>query len=187
MLSVIIPTLDSERALVPTLTALVPGATAGLITEVLVVDGGSRDETAAVADAGGCNFLVAKGPLGRRFKTATVWARAPWLFFLRPGTVLDAPWTDEATRFVEQSWSNGCAAAFRRSPPARPTLHDRFSTIAAAFGAKPRPEQGLIVSKWFYEQIGGHSESAADPEAELIRRIGRRRIVILAASAFHAS
>jgi hypothetical protein len=33
---------------------------------VLVVDGGSRDDTAAVADVGGCNFHVADGPLGRR-------------------------------------------------------------------------------------------------------------------------
>ena len=94
MLSVIIPTLDSERALVPTLSALVPGATAGLVSDVLVVDGGSRDDTAAVADVGGCNFLVADGPLGRRLKTAVAWARAPWLLFLRPGTILDAPWPE---------------------------------------------------------------------------------------------
>ena len=44
MLSVIIATLDSERSLVRTLAALVPGATAGLITEVVVADAGSRDE-----------------------------------------------------------------------------------------------------------------------------------------------
>jgi hypothetical protein len=36
MLSVIIPTHDSEHALVPTLAALVSGATAGLIGEVLM-------------------------------------------------------------------------------------------------------------------------------------------------------
>src|ERR1700731_3364269 len=98
MLSVIIPTLDSERALVPTLSALVPGATAGLVSDVLVVDGGSRDDTAAGA-VGSCNFLVADRPLGRRLKTAVAWARAPWLLFLRPGTILDAPWIGEATHF----------------------------------------------------------------------------------------
>ena len=42
MLSVIIPTQNSERALVPTLAALVSGATAGLISEVLIADGGSQ-------------------------------------------------------------------------------------------------------------------------------------------------
>jgi len=64
MLSVIIPTRNSERALVATLAALVPGATAGLISEVLVVDGGSQDESAAVADVAGCTFMLVEGPAG---------------------------------------------------------------------------------------------------------------------------
>src|SRR5580704_664700 len=102
MLSVIIPTRDSEQALVPTLAALVPGATAGLITEVLVADGGSQDETAAVADVAGCNFMAVEGPLGRRLTTVATRARAPWLMFLQPGIVLDAPWTNEVGRFVQQ-------------------------------------------------------------------------------------
>jgi glycosyltransferase involved in cell wall biosynthesis len=101
MLSVIIPTRNSDRVLVPTLAALVPGATAGLITEVLVADAGSQDETAAVADIAGCNFAVVEGPLGRRLKAAAALARAPWLMFLRPDTVLDAPWTGEVERFVQ--------------------------------------------------------------------------------------
>ena len=70
MLSVIIPTRNSERALVPTLAALVPGATAGLITEVLIADGGSQDDTAAVADVAGCNFIAAEGNLAGRLKAA---------------------------------------------------------------------------------------------------------------------
>jgi glycosyltransferase involved in cell wall biosynthesis len=183
MLSVIIPTLDSERALVPTLSALVPGATAGLVSDVLVVDGGSRDDTAAVADVGGCNFLVAEGPLGRRLKTAVAWARAPWLLFLRPGTILDTPWIGEATHFVERAPPDARAAVFRRAAPAQSTLRDALSVAAAALGARVRPEQGLIISKRLYEKIGGHSESAADPEADLIHRIGRRRIVRLATRA----
>ena len=61
MLSVIIATQDSERALVPTLAALVSGATSGLISEVLVADGGSRDDTAAVAEIAGCNFIAMDG------------------------------------------------------------------------------------------------------------------------------
>ena len=57
MFSIIIATHDSERALVPTLAALVPGATAGIVREVIVADGGSRDETEQVADIAGCRFL----------------------------------------------------------------------------------------------------------------------------------
>ena len=186
MLSVIIPTHNSERALVPTLAALVSGATTGLVSEVLVADGGSHDDTAAVADVAGCNFIVVEGSLSRRLKAGAARARAPWLMFLRPGTTLDAPWTGDARRFVEQAASRGYAAVFRRGAAAQPALREALSLLVAALGARPRPEQGLLIAKPLYDALGGHSERAADPETELIRRIGRRRIVMLAATAFSA-
>ena len=115
MLSVIIATLNSERALVPTLAALVPGATAGLVSEVIVADGGSHDDTAAVADVAGCNFMIVEAPLGRRLKAAAAAARAPWLLFLRPGTVLDAPWAGEVAALHRASRrAEHRAAVFRR-------------------------------------------------------------------------
>ena len=90
------------------------------------------------------------------------------------------------------SWSKPRAdprvAVFRRGIPAQPSLRDALSLIvAAALGARPRAEQGLVISKQLYDRLGGHSETAADPEAELLRRIGRRRLVTLAAGAFSAS
>ncbi len=184
MLSVIIATLDSERALVPTLSALVPGAAAGVISEVLLVDGGSTDDTEIVADVAGCNFMTAKGPLGDRLKAAAAKARAPWLLFLRPGIVLDAPWIGEAHHFIERPPTNLRAAAFRLGTPAQPPLRQAWLFLATALGAGPRPDQGLIISKLFYAEIGGHSGLAADPEADLLRRIGRRRIATLSTSAF---
>jgi len=184
MLSVIIPTHNSERALVPTLAALVSGATDGLISEVLVTDAGSHDETAAIADVVGCNFMVVEGPLGRRLKTAAAAGRAPWLLFLRPGTILDQAWTAAARRFVEQTTPGPHAAVFRRGTPAQPALREALSLVVAALGARPRPEQGLLIAKPFYDALGGHRDNTADPEAELIRRIGRRRIATLASGAF---
>ncbi|MFJ5489311.1 glycosyltransferase, partial [Hansschlegelia beijingensis] len=53
MLSVLIPTCNHERALVPTLSTLVPGAADGLVRDVTIVDGGSTDATAEVADPAG--------------------------------------------------------------------------------------------------------------------------------------
>ena len=186
MLSVIIATRDSERALVPTLAALVPGAVAGLVSEVIVADAGSIDQTAVVADVAGCSLLVVEGVIGKRLKAAAATARAPWLLFLRPGTILDAPWPGETRHFLEQSNRRDRAAAFRLGAAGRSGFADALLLLAAALGAKPRPEQGLIISKQFYDQIGGHSELAADAEADLVRRLGRRRIVTLSTSALHA-
>jgi hypothetical protein len=186
MLSVIIATKDSERALVPTLAALVSGATAGIISEVMIADGGSRDDTATVAEVAGCNFFVLDGTTAQRLKIAAGKARARWLLFLRPGTILDAPWIGDARRFVELIARPDCAAVFRRGAPIQSGLRDALSLLAAALGARPRPEQGLLIAKEFYVALGGHSETAADAETDLIRRIGKRRIVRLPSIAYSA-
>ena len=184
MVSVIIPTRNSERALVSTLAPLVSGATAGLVTEVILADGGSQDETAKVADVAGCKLLVADAPLAARLKAAAAAARAPWLMFLRPGTVLDTPWTSEAWRFVQQDARNGRAAVFRRAESADTAARAMALALAALLRRRPDPGQGLLLTKRLYDALGGHSEVASDPESDLIRRIGRSRIATLATAAF---
>ena len=49
MISVVIPTLNAETGLAPTLAALVPATVQGLVREVIIADGGSRDDTAKIA------------------------------------------------------------------------------------------------------------------------------------------
>ncbi len=182
MISVIIATLDCEFALARTLAALVPGAVDGLVSEAIVADGGSHDGAAIVADAAGCVFMTAEGPLGRRLKAATAKARAPFLLFLRPGVVLDAGWIGEARRFVERS-SPERAAVFRRGTAGQVSLRELWTLLAAVLGALPHPDQGLLISRQSYDALGGHAEAAADPDRDLIRRIGRRRLTTLAAGA----
>src|SRR5215831_18841621 len=187
MLSVIIATRDSERPLVRTLAALVPGATSGLITEVLIADGGSRDDTPVVADIAGCKLLAADAPLGRRLQAAANAARAPWLLFLQPGIVLDTPWVGEMRSFVERPVRDFHAAVFRRAPPAQSALLEAMALFAAAIATRPKPEQGLVIAADFYHRTGGHFEKAADPESDLLRRIGRRRIARLSTRAFRTN
>ena len=193
MLSVVIATENAERSLVPTLAALVPGAMAGVVREVIVADAGSDDATATIADAAGCRIDVLQAPLGERLRQAAASARAAWLLFLRPGAVPDATWTEEARRFIERAELGGevdaRAAAFRRSGDADTlgaALAEALELIAAAFGVRPRPQQGLLISKTLYERSGGHLGDDVDPEASLLRRLGRRRIVMLRSRALTA-
>src|SRR3954469_8832735 len=119
MISVIIATDESEQILVPTLAALVPGAMAGIVSEVIIADAGSRDGTIRIADAAGCRVVASSGPSGARLKSAAALARAPWLLFLRPGCMPDGTWVDETNRFVldaERSHhAQAVAAVFRRA------------------------------------------------------------------------
>jgi glycosyltransferase involved in cell wall biosynthesis len=184
MLSAIIATHESERALVPTLAALVPGAAAGLLAEVVVADAGSRDATAEVADIAGCRFISSTEPIGARLKAAAASTRSPWLMFLRAGAVPQAGWIDAADHFMQITDLLGGAAraAVFRPPGAtdylRPSLAEIVVLLRTAFGGGPGPEQGLLIARRFYEAVGGHSASA-DAETALLRRLGRRRTAML--------
>jgi glycosyltransferase involved in cell wall biosynthesis len=190
MLSVVIATQDSERALVPTLSALVPGAVAGVVREVIVADAGSRDASTTIADGAGCRVLKSTATRGARLKAAAHTARAPWLLFLRPGIVPDATWIDETRRFIEETELRGCAgthaAVFRAaSATFRPALIEALALLRAALGARPDASQGLVIAKTLYDALGGHRDIEA-PERDLIYRLGRRRTVLLRAGAIDA-
>ena len=171
MFSIIIATHDSERALVPTLAALVPGATAGIVREVIVADGGSRDKTEEVADMAGCRFLVSTLPVGARLKAAADQARGDWLMFLNAGAVPGVTWIDEAIAFVEKTGADARAAVFASEAGLAATLRRAFFL--------PTARQGLILHKSFYGELGGHPPDSPIPEKSLLRRIGRRRLKTL--------
>lgn len=187
MLSVIIATHESERTLVPTLSALVPGAMSGLVSEVVVADAGSQDATAEVADIAGCRFMASAAPLGGRLKEAALSTRTPWLMFLRAGIVLDADWTGASETFLQAASFNEAApraAVFRAgaAASAQPGLGDVIDLLRAVFaGRKPSPDQGLVISRDLYEALGGHAPHA-DAEAALLGRLGRK-VALLSAGA----
>jgi Glycosyl transferase family 2 len=190
MLSVIIPTRESERALVRTLAHLVAGVATGLVREVIVADAGSKDATAEVSDVAGCRILVSSAPLAARLRDAAKQARAAWLMFLRPGTLLDATWVDETGLFIDhderQDLVRAHAAVFRPGSSAtssRPLMSEALLLLRVALGATPRPEQGLLIPKQLYQQLGGHRDAASDPESDLMRRLGRRRIIMMRSAA----
>jgi glycosyltransferase involved in cell wall biosynthesis len=190
MLSAIIATHQSERALVPTLAALIPGATAGLLGEVVVADAGSHDATAEVADIAGCRFMASSDPLAARLQAAAASTRTPWLLFLRAGCVPEPGWVSAADRFLQATIEDTGRAAVFRPPGAadmlRPGLSEVIALLRVALGGGARPEQGLLIARRFYNRLGGHP-AGADTEAALLRQIGRRRIAMLPAGARHVT
>jgi glycosyltransferase involved in cell wall biosynthesis len=189
MLSVIIPTLNSERVLALTLSVLIPGAMSGLVREVTVVDGGSTDKTLEIADGAGCALLASPESLGSRLRAAAAAARSPWLMFLRPGTVLESSWLDETTQFINEAELRGAvgsAAVFRKSVSAqasKPVIREAMVLLTFGLFRRVHPDQGLLIGAGLYKEVGGHRDSAADPEADFLDRLGRRRILMLRSGA----
>jgi hypothetical protein len=184
MLSVIIPTRNDERTLVPTLAVLVPGVMAGAVRDVIVADGNSTDATAEVVEFAGCAMIASEAPLGARLREAAATGRGEWLMFLRPGTMLESGWIGETVRFIEDAAlrpdDGAQAAVFRRAADGargRSVVAEIGTLLADALSA-PLPEQGLVIPRTLYQRIGGHRDER-DPETALLRRLGRRNIARL--------
>jgi hypothetical protein len=182
MLSVIIPTEGVEQPTVATLAALVPGAAAGIIREVLLVDRADNGVIERVADVAGCRFVRFVGTRAAALAAGAKQSRSPWLMFLRPGAVLDAGWTDETSQFIQGVAASGRprAGVFRyaRSPYADSGFRDRFKFIARTI-AGPLSDQGLLIARDHYDRLGGYAPDARRSEARLLRQLGRSSRTLL--------
>jgi hypothetical protein len=192
MISVIIATKNSEAELVHALSALVPAAAEGVVREVVIVDGGSTDNTEMVADAAGCCWASRAGATRseRLAHGVSLARRGDWLLFLRPETLLESGWHHEAQAFVERAAraQNGprTAASFRLRYEAF-GMGARISETIAALRSQllgmPYGNQGLLISRSFYQKLGGHRPLPELEDLDIAKRIGRGRLVFLRAAA----
>lgn len=185
MLSVVIATHNSELQLVPVLSALVQGVTAGILRDVTLVDHGSTDGTATIADAAGCIFLQSVSDVGLRLKQGAAQARGTWLLFLSDRSIIEEGWAREVTAFMETVERRGqadrMAGTFRLAVDGygiAPRLGEAMALARLALFGLPEPGQGLLIARRHYERLGGHA-AGARAERRFIARIGRRHIHLL--------
>jgi rSAM/selenodomain-associated transferase 2 len=189
MISVIIPTLDDEGHLAATLGSLVAATVDGLVREVIVADGGSNDRTLEVADGAGTEIVTAKPGRGAQLRAGVARARFPWLLFLNADTVLDPGWERDAAHHVERVESGRrppAAAAFRFALDdggAWPRTLEALASVRSGLFKLPYGNQGLLISRRLYDEIGGFGTLPLMEDVDLVRRLGRRRISILNARA----
>lgn len=186
-ISVIIPTLDSARELPRALAPLVDGMAEGLIREVIVSDGGSKDETQEVADAAGCTLI--DGPAGRAKQLLAGVARAKgkWLLILHPETALARGWTDEVQLFLRFSEARKRAATFKLSFDDKRAKGPLFwARLRAKMLKLPRGDQGLLISRFLYDGVGGFRDVAHE-DIDFVRRIGGKRLMFLETEAVTAA
>lgn len=177
MLSIVIPTLNAAQTLPAALAALGEPASD---REIVVVDGGSRDATKSLAEAGGARVVAAETGRGAQLAAGAAAARGDWLLFLHADTVLGVGWRQAVAAFC--AGPDDRAAVFRfalddPSPAAR-----RMERLVAWRGRMlglPYGDQGLLIARRFYDRLGGFRSLPLMEDVELVRRIGRRRLVQL--------
>jgi rSAM/selenodomain-associated transferase 2 len=185
MISVIVPTLNADRTLAQTLAALVPAVVEGVVREAIVVDGGSTDETRAIAEAAGTRLIEAERGRGAQLEAGASAARGDWLLFLHADTVLDPGWAEEAQGFIERVESRRrqeAAAAFRFAlddDGTMPRLVERLVALRCRLFGLPYGDQGLLVSRRLYRRLGGFRALPLMEDVDLVRRLKRRELVML--------
>jgi rSAM/selenodomain-associated transferase 2 len=181
MISVIIPTLNAAEYLPRALAPLVAGSASGLVKQVVIADGGSTDATLEMAEAAGCDIVASERGRAKQLRAGAEASKGRWLLFLHADTVLGAGWTAEAERFIGNPQSRTRAAAFRLafddvSAQARRVVF--WARARARVMKLPYGDQGLLISRFFYDGLGGYADLALMEDVELIRRIGPRRLVL---------
>ena len=158
-----------------------PGAAAGVLREVLLVDSAGNGVIERVADVAGCHFLPFSGPRAAALAAGARQARSPWLMFLRAGAVLDTGWIEETTQFIQSVASSDRPRAgifrYARSPYADVRLRDRLKSLARL--VRPMTDQGLLIARDHYFRLGGHAADGRRSEAKLLRRLGRSSRTLL--------
>jgi glycosyltransferase involved in cell wall biosynthesis len=191
MISVIIPTGNAERLLPRCFDSLIPAAVRGVVREVIVADGGSSDATLMIADAAGAHIVHSRANRGAQFADGARIARSDWLLFLYPETALETGWDVEAESFLAQAeMERPRAAVFRFALEefgGEARRAEMLANLRAALFALPYGDQGLLIPKRLYLKLGGYRALADMEDADLVRRIGRRRLISFRARAVNVA
>jgi len=167
--SIVMPALDEAAGIAATLQALAPWRGAG--DEVIVVDGGSRDDTAEqarpLADA------VLAGPRGRarQMNAGAAIAQGEWLLFLHADTQLPPG----ARAALEAAVRRG--ARWGRFDVRIEGASPWFPLIAALMNHRSRlsgiatGDQAIFVQRPLFLQLGGYADQPLMEDIELCRRL----------------
>jgi rSAM/selenodomain-associated transferase 2 len=185
-LSIIIPTRNAADCLPATLTALAEAQSSGLLREIIVADAGSADGTPDLARRLGASPLAAARGRGAQLAAGAAAAAAQWLLFLHADTRLEPGWSAAVAAFIARP-ENRDRAAYLRFRLDDDGAAARRLEKAVAWRCRrlalPYGDQGLLIATSLYRAVGGFKALPLMEDVDLVRRLGRRRLVPLAIDA----
>ncbi|MEO3472951.1 glycosyltransferase [Roseomonas sp. CAU 1739] len=174
-LTAVLPTLNAAAVLARTLAAL-----RGEVADLVVADGGSADATAAIAAAAGARLVEAQRGRGSQLAAGAAAVATPWILVLHADTQPGPGWRAAAEAFMADPANARRAAYFRfalddASPQAR-RLERAVAWRCRRLGL-PYGDQGLLIARDFLVALGGYHPMPIMEDVDLVRRIGRARLV----------
>jgi rSAM/selenodomain-associated transferase 2 len=174
MITVVIPTLN-EAATLPALLGDLRELGAALPVEIVVVDGGSSDDTCARAVAGGARVIEASRGRALQLNAGGAAARGDWLLFLHADCRLTANCRTALAAALERE-EQLQVAVFRFAidlPPGWKQFIEWGQAIRQAVFRLPYGDQGLLVRRSLFDAVGRYPDLPLMEDVALIRRLRR--------------
>lgn len=181
-IDIVIPTLNAGATLSRTLAAL--PAHPDLAVSTTICDGGSRDDTVAIARHSGAAVVTAPARRGDQLAAGAKAGCAPWILFLHADTRLGDGAGEIIARFAKSTTDK--AGYFRLrfdSDEAGARRVERLATWRCRTFGLPYGDQGLLISRAHYQRLGGFRPLPLMEDVDLVRRIGPNNLVPLDAEA----
>jgi rSAM/selenodomain-associated transferase 2 len=176
--SAVIPALNATDSLAAAIANITWAA------EIIVVDGGSTDGSAAVAAKLGARVIATPRGRGVQLAAGVAAASHDWLLLLHADTRL-SPDAEAAVR-SHLSHDPGRAGYFRfalDSADRRARRLERLVAWRCRMLALPYGDQALLIRRDLLRGVGGIRPLPLMEDVDLVRRLGRRRLVGLDAAA----
>lgn len=165
--SVVIPVLNDAGPLRQLIAALRRAPS----LEIVVVDGGSNDDSVAAAQAADV-FGVAEGGRGRQLRAGAELASGDWLWFLHADTHLPLP-ALAAFRRIGGRPGWGWFAVRLDSERAALRIVETTMNWRTALTGVATGDHGIFVHRRLLEAIGGVPEQGLLEDVELCKRLRR--------------
>lgn len=149
------------------------GVEAGLIRELILSDGGSRDGAAQIAKEVGAVWVSGPASRGGQLRRGADAAQGAWLLFLHADTQLPEGWVQA----VKAQMADGRPGYFRLTFDAQgiaPGIVAGWANLRARLLCLPYGDQGLLIARDEYEALGGYQDIPLMEDVAMSRLLGRR-------------
>ena len=175
-LSVIIPALNESVRI----QSAIQSARKGHPLEVIVVDGGSRDDTVIVASKAGATVIQASRGRAVQMNAGADISRGSHLLFLHADTRLPDGYTDHIRRILNGSAAGGAFCFGIAEPFSGRRLVEWMTNFRARYFQMPYGDQAIFIRRRDFIEMGGYNPLPIMEDYEFVQRLRRRGRIVIA-------
>ena len=168
-ISIVIPTFNSQNTVRKTLASLFEGIEAGIVRELIVVDGGSRDETREIVEECGGKFISSAASRGYQLKKGVNLARGDFIFVLHSDSVLEPGWSKIVRKYFNKDAGYYCKLSFDIIHPLA-SMTSNWANARSLIFNLPYGDQGLLIPRKLLMENGSYSPIPIMEDVELALR-----------------